>query len=157
MKEVFKRGLMGFAISALIGCAVNMIIDIIGNAVGVPDFISMSPEFRSLFPTPIIAAYVNTFLYGLIGFTFSPMTIIYEVNRLGFVLQSIIDFLTTGTVALIIALLIWQLHHYPQALISTIAGYGVCSLIIGIIHYRQLKRDINQINNDIKQINEELA
>ena len=149
MKEFFKRGLIGFASSALIGSAVNMLIDIIVNAVGVKDFISMAPAFRNLFPTPVIAAYVNVFLYGIIGFTFSSMTIIYEANRLGYILQSIIYFLITGSVALMIVLLIWQLHHYPQALISTIAGYGITYLIIGILSYKQLKADIKQINAEL--------
>lgn len=150
MKEILKRGFFGFAMSALIGTAVNLIIDIIANAVGAENFISMSPEFRSLFPTPVIAAYVNLFLYGIIGATFSVMTFIYDVNKLGVVLQNIIYFLVTAPVAVGIAILIWQLHHYPEAIISTIAGYGLCYLIIGILQYRKLKDDIRQINEELE-------
>ncbi|MBO6165754.1 MAG: DUF3021 domain-containing protein [Eubacterium sp.] len=150
MKEILKRGFIGFAMSALIGTAVNLIIDIIANAVGAENFISMSPEFRSLFPTPVIAAYVNVFLYGIIGATFSVMSFIYDVNKLGVVLQNIIYFLVTAPVAVGIAILIWQLHHYPEAIISTIAGYGLCYLIIGILQYRKLKDDIRQINEELE-------
>ncbi len=150
MKEILKKGFIGFAMSALIGTAVNLIIDIIANAVGAENFISMSPEFRSLFPTPVIAAYVNVFLYGIIGATFSVMTFIYDVNKLGVVLQNIIYFLVTAPVAVGIAILIWQLHHYPEAIISTIAGYGLCYLIIGILQYRKLKDDIRQINEELE-------
>ncbi len=150
MKEILKRGFRGFAMSALIGTAVNMLIDIILNAAGEENFISMSPEFINLFPTPVIAAYVNVFLYGIIGAVFSAMTIIYDVYKLGIVLQNIIYFLVTAPVAIGIAVLIWQLHHYPQAIISTFAGYGVCYLIIGILQYRKLKEDIRQINEELE-------
>ena len=150
MKEILKKGFIGFAMSALIGTAVNMIIDIIANALGVENFISMTPDFRSFFPTPVIAAYVNVFLYGIIGATFSMMTFIYEVNKLGIVLQNIIYFCVTAPVAVAIAVLIWQLHHYPKAIISTLAGYGVCYLIIGILQYRKLKDDIRQINEELE-------
>ena len=146
MNETVKRGLTGFAMSALIGCAVNLIIDVIVNATGFENFMSMSPEFRNIFPTPVIAAYVNVLLYGIIGATFSMMTYIYEVNRIGFLIQSIIYILVTGTVAIGIAVMIWQLHHYPKALISTIAGYVVSYLIVGILEYKKLREDIKQIN-----------
>ena len=150
MKEILKKGFIGFAMSAFIGTAVNMIVDIIANALGVENFISMSPDFRNLFPTPVIAAYVNVFMYGIIGATFSVMTFIYEVNKLGVVLQNIIYFLVTAPVAVGIAVLIWQLHHYPKAIISTLVGYGLCYLIIGILQYRKLKDDIRQINEELE-------
>lgn len=149
MKEILKKGFMGFAMSALIGTTVNMLIDIIANASGEVNFISMSPDFRSLFATPVIAAYVNTILYGVIGATFSMMTFIYDVSKLGFLIQNIIYFIVTAIVAVGITILIWQLHHYPQAIISTLAGYGVCYLIIGILQYRRLKEDIRQINEKL--------
>ena len=59
----------------------NLFIDLIIGLNGVEDYISMSPDYRGLFPTPVIGAYVNVLLYGLIGFTFSTMTFIYDMEK----------------------------------------------------------------------------
>ena len=62
IKEVVKRCAISFVISAVCGLVVNLVIDLIANAVGANadgGFISMSPEFRKLFATPVIAAYIN--------------------------------------------------------------------------------------------------
>ena len=113
MKQYLKNGLISFVISAFAGLLVNLFIDIIVGINGVEGYISMSPDFRSLFPTPVIAAYVNVILYGLIGFTFATMTFIYDVERIGFLLQSIIYFAVTSAVCMAITVLLWQLHKYP--------------------------------------------
>ncbi len=155
VKEILKRGAVSFAISAMAGLTVNLIIDVIVNAAGRDGFISVSPETRALFPTPAIAAYVNVLLYGLIGATFATMTFIFEIERLGFVIQSILYFLMTSAVLVVITAFIWQLHRYPQALIPTIAGYAVTFLIMGVNQYRTLKRDVRDINRELEAAEED--
>ena len=150
MKEILKRGAISFSISATIGLVVNLIIDIIVNAAGNEDFVSISPDTRALFATPAIAAYVNVLLYGLIGATFAMMTFIFDIDRLGFVIQNILYFLMTGVVLTVITVFVWKLHRYPQALIPTLTGYGVTFLIIGINQYRTLKKDIKDINRELE-------
>ena len=71
MKIYIKRGLFSFAISAFCGLIAHLIIDAIMNASSQETFFAMSPDFRALFPTPAIAAYVNILLYGVIGFFFA--------------------------------------------------------------------------------------
>ena len=96
MKETLKKGFISFAISAICGLIVNLVIDIVVNACGVKGFVSMSDQYVAMFPTTAMAAYVNILVYGLIGFVFATMTFIYEVERLGFLFQSIIYFIVTG-------------------------------------------------------------
>ena len=146
MKNVLKRGIISFFISSFAGVSVNLIIDCCVNANGVKGFISMSPDFVKLFPTPVIAAYVNIILYGFIGFAFSTMTFVYEIEKIGFVIQSIIYFVVTATVCLSITVILWQLHKYPAALAGTLAGYAVTHVIMLIVGYRNLKKDIKEIN-----------
>ena len=146
MKEIVKRGLISFAISALVGVVINLLIDVIVNLNGVEDFISISPDFQALFPTPVIAAYVNIILYGLIGFTFSVMTFVYDIKKMGFVFQSIIYFIVTSAICMAITMLLWQLQKYPAAFISTLSGYAVTHLIMFTVEYKKLKQDISEIN-----------
>lgn len=146
MKEVLKRGFTSFALSSFAGLIVNLIIDIIMNARGLEGFSSMSPDYVALFPSVTIAAYVNILLYGVIGATFALSVYIYEVERIGFIIQSIIYFIITSSVCVGITILLWQLHKYPAAFISTLAGYLATHIIMMVIEYRKLKADIKVIN-----------
>lgn len=146
MKGIIKRMLLSFSISAMSGLLVNLIIDSAMNAGGNEGFIAISPDFRALFPTPAIAAYVNILLYGLIGAVFAGMTFIFETSRIGFLIQWLIYFLVTESVCLGVTVLLWQLHHHPQALIYTLVGYGVTYVILGITQYRKLKKEVEEIN-----------
>ena len=146
MKEVLKRGFMSFAMSAFAGLFVNLIIDIIMNATLKTGLTSMSPEYVALFPSVAIAAYVNLLLYGLIGATFSLAAFIYDVEKIGFIIQSIIYFVITSSVCVAITMLLWQLHRYPSAFIATLAGYFATHVIMMVIEYRKIKADIKVIN-----------
>lgn len=151
MRIILKRGCISFAISSFVGLIINLLIDVIVNATGnIEHFISMSPEFIAMFPTPAIAAYVNVLLYGAIGATFAMMTFLYEIDQIGFVLQSILYFCGTGIILMVITMILWQLQKYPIAFGCTLAGYGVSFLIMGFSQYRRLKMDIAEINQMIE-------
>ena len=146
MKEILKRGFTSFALSSFAGLLVNLIIDVIMNATGMTGFNSMSPEYVALFPSVTIAAYVNILLYGVIGMTFATCAYIYEVEKIGFIIQSIIYFVITSAVCVGITMLLWQLHRYPAAFICTLSGYAATHVIMMVIKYRKLKADIKVIN-----------
>lgn len=149
MNEIIKRGMVSFSISSFAGLLVNLLIDIIVNALGYSGFMSASPDFVALFPTPAIAGYVNVLLYGVIGAVFAMMTFIFDRNRIGFWFQWAIYFAVTGAVCVGITVLIWQLHKVPQAFFCTMGGYGITYLIIGMTQFKKLKADIRLINEKL--------
>ena len=149
IKEAFKKGAISFAIGSFSGLLVNLIIDVVAHMLGAEDFCSISPDFRALFPTDAMAAYVNVLLYGCISATFAMMTVIYDVDRIGFVIQSIIYFLVTGAACLLITMLLWQLHRYPTALMGTLAGYGLTHVIMITMAYKKLRKDVSEINQEL--------
>jgi len=149
MNTIIKRGCMSFAISCFAGTVVNLSTDIILNHAGFARLTSISPEFAALFKTPVIAAYVNILLYGVIGATFAVMTFLYDIEHIGFLTQSLLYFLSTGSVCLLITILLWQLHHYPKALFFTLLGYAATHVIMVTVEYRSLKKDISQINREL--------
>ena len=153
MKNIIRRVFISFACSAFAGLLCNLLIDVIVNGVSdMEGFISMSPEFLALFPTPAIAAYVNIILYGLIGAAFAGMTFIYDIDRIGFVIQSIIYFVGTSIILTIITFVIWQLWKYPPALISTILGFFLTYVIINIVVYNTTRKDISDVNRMLETI-----
>lgn len=149
LKEMLKKGAISFAIGSISGLIVNLFIDIAVNASGVSEFYSISPHFLALFPTTAMAAYVNVLLYGVISATFAMMTVIYEFEKIGFVIQSIIYFLVTSAVCLLITMLPWQLHRYPMAFLCTLTGYAVAHVIMITLEYKALRKDVNEINREL--------
>ena len=85
-------------------------------------------------------------LLGVIGATFALSAYIYEVEKIGVIIQSIIYFVITSSVCVGITILLWQLHKYPAAFFSTLAGYLATHVIMMVIEYRRLKADIKVIN-----------
>lgn len=148
--QYLKRIMISFSISAIIGLLVNLIIDTIANSAGHEGFISMTPEFRALFPTPAMAAYVNVILYGLIGATFAGMSFFFNLDRLGFLIQNLLYFLCSSVILILITVFLWQLHHYPQALIPTFAGYAGTYILMGLRQYRELKKNVLEINKELE-------
>jgi len=146
MKEYLKRGITSFAISSFAGLLVNLTIDLIANLTGHTGFVSMSADYIALFPSIVLAAYVNILLYGVIGATFAMTTVVYEIERMGFVIQSIIYFVITSSVCMAITIFLWQLYKYPAAIICTLLGFAVSHVLMITNEYRKLKADIKVIN-----------
>ena len=153
MKEILKRIVLSFSLSSFAGLIVNLLIDAVVNATGNTGFISIAPDFAKLFPTPVIAGYVNVLLYGIIGASYAGMTFIFDCRRIGVIIQWCIYFAVTFGFCMIITIFVWQLHRYPQAFISTAMGYSVTYLILGFVQFRQLKEDIKTINENLNELN----
>ena len=129
------------------GNITNFLIEFVVRAVtGSKEFLPLSLEFVALFPSESIAVEVNILLYGVIGIVFSAAAIIYEKDRIGFIVQNILYCIVTGMVWVPIVTLVWQLHKYPQALIGTLCGFAVTYVIMSIVGYRITKKSIEQIN-----------
>lgn len=146
-----KRIYQSFIYSAFFGMLANLLIEIIVRLVSGNEFAPLTPEYQAMFPSYSMALLVDMLLYGVIGATFSGMIFIYELDRLGFVLQSLIYYLVTGLVWIPIATFIWQLQKYPQALMCTIFGYLVTDIIMTIVAYQTTKRNIVQLNAVLEQ------
>lgn len=146
-KTIWRRIGFSFAISLLCGLIINVLIEMIVLFVtGNQDFSPMSPEFIALFPTDRIAAQINVLLYGLIGAAFSAGTVIYEQERIGYLLQNMLYFLATALVWIPVVMVLWQLYRYPQAFISTILCFFLTNVVMSILGYRMTKRDVTDIN-----------
>ena len=148
---MWKRCIKTFIYSSFFGMLINLIIEIIVRAVSGFDYSPVTPEFISLFPSVSIAYAVDTLLYGFIGLTYALMLFVFGFDRIGFVIQSIIYYITTGIVCIPIIIFIWRLDKYPSALISTIIGFIVTDIIMTVVSYNITKKNIASINAVIKK------
>ncbi|MCQ2557826.1 MAG: DUF3021 domain-containing protein [Oscillospiraceae bacterium] len=152
--KLLKRGITSFLFSASISMICLLLIELITGLCGV-HVSPMTPEFAALFPSPTIALETDILLYGVIGFGFSIMTFLYEIDRLGFILQNILYFFATAVFWVPIVTLVWQLQRYPQALGYTILGFFLSYVIMCILGYRTTKRDVEAVNRAIRKNAEE--
>ena len=147
MKKIMMRCGFSFMISAFISMVINMLIELIVQLITKDiTFSALSPEFRSVFATERMAVYVNALLYGLIGATFSGCTVIYELERVGYILQNLLYYICTACVWVPIVMFMWQLWRYPSAFISTFAGFVATYFVMTIVGYRIKKQEIEDIN-----------
>ena len=142
---VKKIGL-AFVCSSFFGMMCNVLLEVVLRCVCGLDYSPLTPEFVAMFPSTTIAYGADMLLYGVIGMTFSGMMFIYDVNRIGFVLQNAIYYLVTGIIWIPIVAFLWQLWRYPQALIYTIIGFVLTDVIMTIAGYKEAKKDIIELN-----------
>lgn len=144
-----KRALKAFVTSAVISSICLLIIELITRAFGA-DFYPMTPEFMNRFPSTTMALEVNIILYGIYGAGFAGMSFIYDIDRLGFVLQTILYAVATALIWVPIVTFTWQLHKYPQAFISTIAGFIATYVIMIVVSYKTVKKQVESINKSLE-------
>lgn len=136
-----------FMVSACVSLVVNMLIELIVQWITKDTtFNPLSPEFRAMFSTDSMAVYVNTLLYGLIGATFAGFSTIYEIERLGYLLQNLVFYICTACVWVPIVMFMWQLWRHSSALTSTLVAFAGTYFIMTIVGYKIKKQEIADIN-----------
>ncbi len=152
MKKIIIRCGFSFIISAFSGMVVNMLIELMIQMITKDSGLNpLSPEFRGLFETERMAVYVNTLLYGLIGATFAGFTVIYEMERIGYIIQNLIYYIGTACVWVPVVMFMWQLWRYPFALVSTFVGFVLTYIIMTIVGYKIKQQEIDDINRLIQR------
>ncbi|MGN0431677.1 MAG: DUF3021 family protein [Lachnospiraceae bacterium] len=148
MKKWMMRTGTSFAISAICGLVVNMLVELIIRAVtGEQDIPMVSREFTALFPSKTVAVEVNILLYGVIGASFAAAAFVYEKDSIGFLIQNLLYVLMTGMVWVPIVCLLWQLQKNIPALLSTLGGFLMTYLIMTFVGYRMTRKEVEDINH----------
>lgn len=152
-KRFLARAGHSFAISSFFGLIALLLIQSIGKrTTGDPGFSAMSPEFVALFSSEAIAAEVNILLYGLIGAAFAGATVIFESDRIGFLIQNMLYCLVTGVVWISVVMVLWQLYRYPEAMYTTTTCFVITHVIMSVLGYRITRKDVNEINDALDEI-----
>ncbi len=149
---MMKRMGKAFIFTSFFGIACNVLLEFILRCVLGLDYTPLTPEFVGMFPSTTLAFGVDMLLYGVIGLAFSGMMFIYEIDRIGFVLQNTIYYLVTGLVWIPIVTFLWQLWRYPQALIITIVGFACTDVIMTVVGYRETKKNIVELNQILERM-----
>ena len=146
---MFKNCAKSFIYSAFFGIVCQWLIELILKGILRIDYSPVTPEFLAMFPSIGIALGTDMILYGLIGLAFCFFMFIYDINRIGFVVQNLIYYLATSLIWMPIVIFIWQIWRYPKALFGVILGFFVTYIVMTIVAYRITKGDVESINHAI--------
>lgn len=143
--KIVKRALSAFLYSSVISMICLLLIEAISGAMG-HRVSPLTPEFIAYFPSETIAMEVDILLYGIFGMAFGGMSYIFEIDRIGFVVQNIIYFITTALVWIPIVTFIWQLWKYKEAFVYTIVGFVLSYIIVTVCNYAHTMKEVEDVN-----------
>lgn len=146
---MIKNCAKSFIYSAFFGILCQWLIELVLKGILQIDYSPVTPEYMAMFPSIGIALGADMILYGMIGLAFSSFLFIYDINRIGFVIQNLIYYFVTSLIWMPIVIFIWQIWRYPQALIGVILGFVVTYIIMTFVAYRTTKGDVESINHAI--------
>lgn len=149
---MLKRIGNSFIYTCFFALVCNIVIELVVRMVSSFDYSPLTPEYINMFPSQTIAYGVDILLYGVIGVAFAGFLFLYEQERIGYIVQSILYFVFTGLVWIPIITFIWQLWRYPEALVCTIIGFVITNIIMMIVGYQTTKKNIKQLNEALKNI-----
>ena len=149
LKTIFSRGVVGFAFGVMVGQIVAIIISLAhGNGAFMPTTIA----FASRFENEIIAVIGQNIMMGLIGTTFSAASIVFELERWGFLKQCLVHFSITAVIWIPFVYLCWMPENLKGLIILEVNFFGTY-LLIWIIQYFINKNDVRKINEKIEMLN----
>lgn len=152
MKEIVRRCAISFCISSMCGLIVNLLIETIVRMVtGIDDFIPLLESYIGMFPSQSIALEVYILFYGVIGAAFAGFAFIYEISRIGFIIQNILYCISTGIVWIPIVIFVWHINDNIPSLIFTVICFVITYFIMSIVGYRITKDEVRQINKYLEE------
>lgn len=143
---MIKRMFNGFIYASFFGMFCNLMIELVVRKIANFPYSPITPEYIALFPSITVAYGADLLLYGVIGCAFSGFLFVYELDKIGYVLQSILYFVLTGIIWIPIITFLWQLWKYPEALLYTIVGFIITNGIMMFLGYQKTKKNIEEIN-----------
>ncbi len=148
MKELISRVVSGFSYAVAINLIVFLVIMLItGN-------IPMVPGYLAYFENETMAMMVQLFLVGCLSAAFAGGTYLFELPRLGILMQSILFFVITSLVWIPIFGFCFGLFEYTPVLISFSCSYVGTYIICWIVAYKSSKKEVDKINSRLQELKE---
>ncbi|BBF44926.1 hypothetical protein lbkm_3666 [Lachnospiraceae bacterium KM106-2] len=147
-KKSIGRGITGFAFGIAGGQIIQLLIVLFS---GQEHLVPLVPAYRSYFQSDVLALGVYNLLVGVISGVFGASSVIFDLEKWSFLKQGIIHFLITTAVWFPIAVFVWGLFIYPQAVINTFISFSITYLITWIVQYQLCRKSIDDINKVIQK------
>lgn len=148
LKSGLSRAISGFCYAV----AINLIIFVI--LILVLGRTPLLPEYIAKFDSEAMAILIELFLIGLMSAVLAGGTVIFTMEKIGLITQSIIYFILSSAVWIPVGCYCFGLNKYKQTMVSFTISYVGSYIICWIIQYRSCKKSIAQINQRLLEINQ---
>lgn len=145
-KLVIKRIISGFMVGIFIGYTIEIIESLF---VGDGNFYAYSPLLLNFTKTGLRAVILQYFMTGIIGGCFAGTSIIFEIDNLSLLLQTVIHFAINSIVMFIAGFLCcWFPHIFLSAVIWFAVFIGFY-IIFWFVFYLCTKESVKKINEKL--------
>ena len=146
---MLKRILSGLAHGFCVSIAITLIIQMI--VMSITKQVPVLPEFEERIGSPVLAFGMQLILIGCMSAITSAGTAIFELHKIGLVVQSFIFLMIMLAAWIPVACIAWGFHKYIVSMIVTICSIVVSYVISWFIQYKLCRRDIDEINGILRE------
>lgn len=148
LKEIIKRGLLGFMIGVFVGETI-LILESINAADG--SFYAVSAFLTSQTGSELGAVIVQYLITGILGLTFSTGSIIFELDRWNLLLQTVVHFAVTSVIMYLAGFFCGWFPHTVSSTVIWFAMFIVIYIIFWVSFYNYFKKKTREINESLKK------
>lgn len=143
MKKALVRFINGFCYSIAITLVIQLIVTVCSGKA------PMLPEFISRFDSIIVAFAFQLVLVGFMSGITSAGTVVFEIDRMGFVMQSLLFLLIMLSAWIPVSCIVWGFYKYAISMITTFSSIVITYVICLIIAYKLCKKNVLIINEKL--------
>lgn len=143
VKILLKRALIGAPFGVLLTKVLAIVISIgIGDGIYYP----IVPEMAQCFGNELNAVIIQTLVTALMGAAFCASSVIWNSDRLGLLMQTIIHFVIICGVYVAVAYVCFWMEHNVWSVAGYVIMFAAIYAVIWIVQYVGIKRKINKMN-----------
>ena len=148
LKEIIKRGLLGFMIGVFVGETI-LILESINAADG--NFYAVSTYLTSNAGSELGAVIVQYLITGILGLTFSAGSIIFEIDRWSLLLQTVVHFAVTSVIMYISGFFCGWFPHTVSSTVIWFVMFIIIYVIFWLSFYNYFKKKTREINESLNK------
>lgn len=150
-KFIFSRLFLGFCVGTAIGTMINILVCAV---IGTGKYQAAMPLLAARCSTELNAAVAQFLMCGIIGSTFAIASLLFEIERWGFLKQCIVHFFATASIYLPFIYLCWQPLH-TAGLLSMLGNILFTYTLTWWIQYRVNCKNVAEINRRLREVRHE--
>ena len=153
---MFKKILTRCLVSAPISILISQIIALcISLGMGSGEYFPVHPDFAALFENEITPVIVQMLLIGLISAAFAAGSVVFEIEKWGFLKQGLVHFAITAAVLLPVCMICWRPADIKGVIITIISLFFTYACT-WLSRYFVWRHEIKKLNAKIQSVNREV-
>lgn len=147
-KKMIWLGFSGFFVGIAIGYVIAIIQSFIVNN---GNFYPVSPDFADVCGTQLNATIIQFVLTGILGSIIAISSVLFDINKLNLLIQTVLHFLITTTATSFVAFICRWIPYSAAGVIIWFAIFFIIYAAIWTTYMIIAKKHISQINKNLRK------